>query len=246
MAVHLWFGRVLSVFILVFLGLAGTARADHFLTHPAATPQAVKAAERDASALFERGGEIKVKGDPNVYITPRNIPENDRFLKAYSVDKAAAGTSTPGLLGIASQASPARAAPDVRQEVECLALTIYFEARGEPDEGKIAVGHVVMNRASHPLFPHKVCEVVQQGGEKLRFRCQFTWWCDGRSDQPREWRAWQRSKALARRIYWDYSEDPTAGALWYHADYVTPSWRNSLAPGPKIGRHIFYRDSGKI
>jgi spore germination cell wall hydrolase CwlJ-like protein len=245
MAVHLWFGRVLSVFLLVLLGLTGTARADHFLTHPAATPQAVKAAARDASALFERGGEIKVKRDANVYITPQNIPKNDRFLKAYSVDKAAKGTSVPGLLGIASQAPAARAEPDVRQEVECLALTIYFEARGEPDEGKIAVGHVVMNRASHPLFPHKVCEVVQQGGEKLRFRCQFTWWCDGRSDNPREWQAWEKSKALARRIYWDYSADPTAGALWYHADYVTPSWRNSLAPGPKIGRHIFYRDSSK-
>ncbi len=147
---------------------------------------------------------------------------------------------------LVAPAPAAAAGVDVRRELECLALTIYFEARGEPDEGKIAVGHVVMNRASHPLFPHKVCEVVRQGGEKLRFRCQFTWWCDGRSDQPREWRAWQRSKALARRIYWDYSEDPTAGALWYHADYVTPSWRNSLAPGPKIGRHIFYRDSGKI
>ncbi len=73
------------------------------------------------------------------------------------------------------------------------AAGVDVEARGEPDEGKIAVGHVVMNRASHPLFPDKVCEVVQQGGEKLRFRCQFTWWCDGHSDQPREWRAWEKS-----------------------------------------------------
>ncbi len=150
------------------------------------------------------------------------------------------------LAGYLITAPPTRAEPDVRQEVECLALTIYFEARGEPDTGKLAVGHVVMNRASHPLFPGAVCAVVRQGGERLRYRCQFSWWCDGQSDHPTDWRAWQRSKALARRIYWDYSEDPTAGALWYHADYVTPSWRNSLAPGAKIGRHIFYRDSGKI
>ncbi len=121
MAVHLWFGRVLSVFLLVLLGLAGTARADHFLTHPAATPQAVKAAARDASALFGRGGEIKVKGDPNVYITPRNIPENDRFLKAYSVDKAATGTSTPGLLGIASQAYRGQAAAGTANKTYSLA-----------------------------------------------------------------------------------------------------------------------------
>jgi spore germination cell wall hydrolase CwlJ-like protein len=133
------------------------------------------------------------------------------------------------------------AQPDVRQEVECLARTIYFEARGEPDLGKIAVGHVVMNRAAHPLFPAAVCAVVRQGGEKLRNRCQFSWWCDGRSDQPTEWRAWEQSQALARRIYWEPAEDPTGGALWYHSEKVTPSWRRALAPGPKIGRHVFYR-----
>ncbi len=129
---------------------------------------------------------------------------------------------------------------DVKGELECLALTIYFEARGESDEGKLAVGHVVMNRAQHPLYPRKVCKVVHQGGDKLRNRCQFSWWCDGRSDRPRNQQAWTKSQALARRIYWDYSRDPTAGALWYHADYVRPSWRNDLTPGAKIGRHVFY------
>ena len=155
--------------------------------------------------------------------------------------QAAAWAVVLVLAGYLVAPPPAAAAGvDVRRELECLALTIYFEARGEPDEGKIAVGHVVMNRATHPLFPHKVCEVVQQGGEKLRFRCQFTWWCDGRSDQPADWRAWEKSKALARVVYWDYSRDPTAGALWYHADYARPRWRGDLFRGPKIGRHVFY------
>ncbi len=121
MAVHLWFGRVLSVFLLVLFGLAGTARADHFLTHPAATPQAVKAAARDARTLFGRAGEIKVKRDAKVYITPQNIPKNDRFLKAYSVDKAATGTATPGLLGIASQAYRGQAAAGTANRAYSLA-----------------------------------------------------------------------------------------------------------------------------
>ncbi len=113
MAVHLWFGRVLSAFLLVLLGLAGEARAGHFLTHPAAAPQAVAAtpqvvkaaAARDAKKLFEKGKEIKIKRDANVYITPRNIPKNDRFLKAYDADKAAKNNvnAAPGLLGIATQ-----------------------------------------------------------------------------------------------------------------------------------------------
>lgn len=144
--------------------------------------------------------------------------------------------------GWLAAAAPAAATGgvDVKGELECLALTIYFEARGESDEGKLAVGHVVMNRAQHPLFPRGVCEVVRQGGDKLRNHCQFSWWCDGRSDRPRDHQAWTKSRALAGSIYWDYSRDPTGGALWYHADYARPSWRRGLAPGPKIGRHLFY------
>ena len=150
---------------------------------------------------------------------------------------------TAALVLAAQLLSPATASAgvDVTQEVECLALTIYFEARGESTMGQIAVAHVVMNRAATPLFPDRICDVVQQGGNKLALGCQFTWWCDQISDVPTEARAWERSVALARRVFWGYSLDPTAGALWYHADYVDPYWRTSLAEGPRIGRHIFYR-----
>jgi spore germination cell wall hydrolase CwlJ-like protein len=128
----------------------------------------------------------------------------------------------------------------IQGELECLALTIYFEARGEPDDGKLAVGHVVMNRVADKSYPSTICQVVQQGGYKVRYRCQFSWWCDGRSDNPANEAAWKRSLALARSIYWGYSKDPTEGALLYHADYVKPHWRSAFVEGPKIGRHIFY------
>ncbi len=122
MAVHFWFGRVLSVILLVLLGLAGTARADHFLTHPAATPQAVKAAAaRDARTLFEKGKEVKIKRDANVYITPRKIPKNDRFLKAYSADKAARASPPPGLLGIAIQTYRTQASAGTAKKAYSLA-----------------------------------------------------------------------------------------------------------------------------
>lgn len=128
----------------------------------------------------------------------------------------------------------------LEREIECLALNIYFEARGESKDGRLAVGHVVMNRVADPRFPSSVCEVVRQGGEAALHRCQFSWWCDGRSDRPTDIAAWDASKALARKIYWGLSEDPTGGALWYHADYVNPYWRKVFAVGPTIGRHIFY------
>lgn len=132
---------------------------------------------------------------------------------------------------------------DPRDEISCLALNIYFEARGEPDVGKVAVAHVVMNRVLSERFPDTVCEVVQQGGESQRYRCQFTWWCDGLSDTPRSKEDWQRSSEIALAVYWGQTQDPTGGAKWYHADYVKPAWRKDFVLGPKIGRHLFYTDT---
>jgi spore germination cell wall hydrolase CwlJ-like protein len=139
--------------------------------------------------------------------------------------------------------SPAQAAKGLSEadrEIRCLALTLYFEARGEPEPGRRAVGHVVMNRVADSGFPDKVCKVVRQGGARPLNRCQFSWWCDGQSDRPEEAAAWARSNELARAIYWGFTEDPTQGALWFHAEHVRPSWRNALLQGPRIGRHVFY------
>ncbi len=132
---------------------------------------------------------------------------------------------------------------DIVGEIDCLALNIYFEARGEPRLGQIAVGHVVLNRVVDRRFPATVCGVIRQGGEKVLNRCQFSWWCDGRSDQPRDAEAWQESRTLARKVYWGYAEDPTTGALWYHALSVSPYWGKKLTRGPKIGQHLFYVDA---
>ena len=128
----------------------------------------------------------------------------------------------------------------VEDEVFCLALNIYFEARSEEEEGQLAVGHVVMNRIADRHYPGTACDVVQQGGEQRLHRCQFSWWCDGRSDEPLNKKAWLKSIKLAIKVYFGHSEDPTEGALWYHADYANPYWSDTLVLGNKIGQHIFY------
>jgi hypothetical protein len=133
-----------------------------------------------------------------------------------------------------------RDTPAVSEEIECLAQNIYFEARSESEQGQRAVGHVVMNRVAAKGYPNSICAVVKQGGEKRRFRCQFSWWCDGRSDQPMNRKAWQRSLELAKAIYRGDSKDPTGGALWYHAEYVKPVWSSALVFARKIGQHLFY------
>ncbi len=130
---------------------------------------------------------------------------------------------------------------DLMEELECLALNIYHEARGEPEVGQVAVGQVVLNRVAHERFPSSICGVVKQGGEDSLHRCQFSWWCDGNSDQPHETMAWAASQDLAKKVLAGEYPDPTEGAMWYHADYVAPDWRGDFDEGPKIGRHIFYR-----
>ena len=134
---------------------------------------------------------------------------------------------------------------DVDAEIACLALTIYHEARGEPEQGKLAVGHVVMNRTRDGRFPDGVCDVVQEGGEQ-RHRCQFSWWCDGLSDRPRDKAALRQSLRLAQAVYHGCLPDPTRGALWYHSTAVKPAWSGTSGPAKKIGRHVFYRGAPGI
>ncbi len=129
---------------------------------------------------------------------------------------------------------------DLSASLDCLALNIYHEGRGEPLEGKIAIGQVVMNRVGDPDFPAGVCDFVKQGGEWPREGCQFSWWCDGLSDWPDEVGAWEDSKGLARKILAGGLADPTQGALWYHADHVTPDWQMEIVRQGQIGRHVFY------
>jgi len=127
------------------------------------------------------------------------------------------------------------------EAIECLALTIYFEARGEPDVGKLAVAHVVVNRTLDTRFPRQICDVTRQRSSLPDGGCQFSWVCDGLSDRPTDGAAWRRSKALARQVYYGLSQDSTGGALWYHADYVDPAWSHDLGAPYRIGRHVFYR-----
>ncbi len=127
----------------------------------------------------------------------------------------------------------------VLTELECLAKTIYFEARGESEEGQRAVGAVVLNRVKSRNFPNTICEVVHQGGTETR-DCQFSWWCDGRSDRPKDREAWEQAVTIAYEVMTG-APDPTKGALYYHNASVSPSWRTQLRRLATIGEHVYYR-----
>src|SRR5262245_54546256 len=129
--------------------------------------------------------------------------------------------------------------PDPAAELDCLAKTIYFEARGESEKGQRAVAAVVLNRVRSSRFPDTICDVVHQGGTASR-DCQFSWWCDGLSDKPKDRKAWERAVAIARDVI-NGAPDPTKGALYFHETHVSPSWRTQLRRVATIGSHIYYR-----
>jgi len=120
---------------------------------------------------------------------------------------------------------------------QCLALAMYWEARGEGREGMKAVGSVVLNRVQDARFPDSACEVVYQGGETPP--CQFSWWCDGKSDRPTHAAIWESSLRIASEMLTDRPVDATHGALFFHNTSLRNPWQRTRTA--RIGNHIFYR-----
>ena len=132
---------------------------------------------------------------------------------------------------------------DAKKQIDCLADNIYHEAGYEPDQGKIAVALVTMNRVQDPRYPKDICSVVKQ---KVKYTCQFTWFCQDKYTN-RQKTAYEESRDIALHVYANYEKikDFTNGALFYHADYVNPHWRG-LERTTVIGRHIFYKEKAKL
>ena len=129
---------------------------------------------------------------------------------------------------------------ETQKQIDCLAQNIYHEAGYEAREGKEAVALVTLNRTQDPRFPKDICGVVKQ---KTTSVCQFSWFCQNVSIKNRD--VYEDARNVAVYVYANYEnlKDITKGALYYHADYVNPRWK--LEKTTVIGRHIFYKESGK-
>ena len=162
-------------------------------------------------------------------------------------------TTTSGLMEIAENVISKSLVVDDK-EVTCMAKNIFFEAAIESTAGRLAVAHVTLNRVDSKHFPSTVCEVVYEGphythssGKKfpVRDRCQFSWYCDGKGDEPREGsRLWEDAQELAKYVLLRQEELPdiTDGALHYHASYINaPRWAKKKKITTTIDTHIFYR-----
>jgi spore germination cell wall hydrolase CwlJ-like protein len=133
--------------------------------------------------------------------------------------------------------------------VMCLALNLYFEARDQPVVGQLAVGFSTMNRVADERYPDTVCEVVKQAKynawdmeNPIRHRCQYSWFCDGMSDEPKNSKAMLEATILAANIFYGRVTDISDGATHYHASWINaPYWTEQMTTVFTIDDHIFYR-----
>lgn len=123
---------------------------------------------------------------------------------------------------------------------ECLAKTIYFEARGESVAGQVAVAEVVLNRVDSRHWPNDICSVVRQG-ERQRHRCQFSFMCDGLPERITDRESFAVAGKIAHLMMQGRPRALTGAATHYHAAYVRPGWSRGLTRTARIGQHVFYR-----
>ena len=155
--------------------------------------------------------------------------------------------------------SSSNAEPYIDRSAECLALNMYYEARNQGTAGVLAVTAVVFNRVNDKRFPNTICGVIEQGPTReswktkktldkndavfypIKNRCQFSWYCDGKSDKPKDITAWRWSQRIAELVITGGIEDVTEGATHYHAYYVKPRWVKQKVFIKQIGSHLYYK-----
>ncbi len=164
---------------------------------------------------------------------------NAGFSVSAALDAAAsqlAGVVSPVTHFINEKPEPVPSSPERDREVRCLAEAIYYEARGEPERGQLAVAEVVANRVESRAYPNTFCGVVRQRSRNV---CQFSWACDGRRAPPRGLQ-WERANNIAERVVDGWKPNVVGNAMYFHANYVSPSWSRVFRRVARIGTHSFY------
>lgn len=142
----------------------------------------------------------------------------------------------------------------VYEKSHCMAEAIYFEAGNQPLIGKIAVAAVILNRVYSMDYPDSICEVVHEGPIReswkkngvffpIKNKCQFSYYCDGRSDTPKYGPTWDDCLMVANWATYNIDGifDHVEGATHYHASYTLPFWASHMQRVVQIEDHIFYK-----
>ncbi len=162
-------------------------------------------------------------------------PDAPRFYAEEVAQPLPDAAPTPDVASLSELVATIPADVPLSRDMQCLAEAIYFEARGEPLDGQLAVGEVIINRTTSGHYPSDYCSVVTQPG-------QFSFVRGGRIPSPNESSlAWTRACAIAQIAHQDLWESSASDALYFHARYVSPSWARRKVKLAAIDSHIFYR-----
>lgn len=134
-------------------------------------------------------------------------------------------------------------ANETLRQLDCLTKNIYWEARGEPVAGKIAVAQVTLNRVNDSRFEDTICGVVyERTKSSKREICQFSWVCSVKNQMHSiDPKHYEEHRELAKKVLFENIRIPQLkDALYFHGDYVNPGWNKKRIT--KIGKHIFYRE----
>lgn len=126
-----------------------------------------------------------------------------------------------------------------QEELRCLALNVYHESRSEPLVAQIAVASVTLNRVRAERFPATICGVVKHS--RKAGTCQFSWYCDGKSDTPFEKEAWANSLAVAQFAIDHFNTDFVDGAKYFYSGAERPSWAARYKAVATIGNITFMK-----
>src|SRR6187397_321892 len=177
--------------------------------------------------------EAATEAVPPVAATEPAAADAPRFF----AEEVAQPLPQPHTADSASLARLVETMPDapLSRDLQCLAQAIYFEARGEPLDGQLAVGSVIVNRTTSGRYPSDYCSVVTQPG-------QFSFVRHGRIPSPDEASlAWSHARAIAQIAHQDLWHSAAGEALFFHARYVRPGWARNKVQLAAIESHIFYR-----
>lgn len=231
-----------AAFLVALAALASPAAAE-----PTADA-AYAAVGRERSALAAAAARVTelteaarppARGEGTVTVASRSV---DRGTAA-EIAEAARQPAQPAKLDV--RTLDALPAVEGDAELQCLAEAIYFESRGEPLEGQIAVAEVVLNRVDDRRFPKSVCGVTNQGVGSGR-GCQFSYACDGNSDVMKSAVPRERAKKLANLMLAGRPRTVADGATYFHTRSVRPSWSRKFTRTTAIGHHIFYRPATQV
>lgn len=176
-----------------------------------------------------------------------SVPQAPRMIQAIATTTQSADPDTSATPSSSDQQQPgdtiaygtldaavaAQPTPDANSDdVQCMAGAVYFEAKGEPLSGQLAVAEVILNRAKSGRFPTSVCSVVTQPG-------QFSFVRGGHVPTVAANKQYRTALAVARVALADAWNSPAAGAMYFHARRVAPTWHREQVAA--IGNHVFYR-----